>query len=264
MIPKIIHYCWFGGKPLPELAIKCIESWKKYCPDFEIIQWDESNFDITCNDYCKEAYEQKKYAFVSDVARLMIVNKFGGVYLDTDVELIKPIDDLLVNKAFFGFEDDEYINTGLGFGSCSDNPVLEALLDDYKNIHYKLEEELFDNIPCTIRNDAVFSRFGLNKFSKTPQEIEGCLFLTKEYLCPINPSTRECNICQKTYSIHRFAGSWLTPEDELTLKIRTGIFSKNSSKFFDYLARLLACLRYRGIKKSLQQTKKWICKLKGD
>ena len=104
MIPKIIHYCWFGGNPLPELAIKCIESWKKYLPDYEIKEWNESNFDINCCAYVREAYEAKKWAFVSDYARFWILYQHGGLYFDTDVELIKSIDDLIVKGAFMGCE----------------------------------------------------------------------------------------------------------------------------------------------------------------
>lgn len=104
MIPKIIHYCWFGGNPLPELAVKCIESWKKYCPDYEIKRWDESNFDLNCCDYVKEAYQAKKWAFVSDYARFKVLYDDGGLYFDTDVELIKPIDDILARGPFMGVE----------------------------------------------------------------------------------------------------------------------------------------------------------------
>ena len=113
MIPKIIHYCWFGGNPLPPLALKCIESWKKYCPDYEIKIWDESNFDININKYATEAYEAKKWAFVSDVARLWVLYNYGGIYMDTDLEVIKPLDEFLYHKAFSGFEDEVNIPTGI-------------------------------------------------------------------------------------------------------------------------------------------------------
>ena len=108
MIPKIIHYCWFGKNPLPDSAKKCVESWKKFCPDYEIKEWNENNFDINCMPFVKEAYEAKKFAFVSDVARLMVVNENGGVYFDTDVEMIRNIDFLLKYKGFLGFENKNY------------------------------------------------------------------------------------------------------------------------------------------------------------
>ena len=123
-IPKVIHYCWFGGNPKPKLVQKCIHSWKKYCPDYEIIEWNESNFDISsCPLYVRQAYDVKKWAFVSDYARLKIIHTCGGIYLDTDVELIKSLDSLLEYNAFFGFEDGKYVATGLGFGAVSDNCV---------------------------------------------------------------------------------------------------------------------------------------------
>lgn len=107
MIPKIIHYIWFGGNPLPELAVKCIESWKKYCPDYEIMIWDERNFDVSVCAYTKEAYDAKKWAFVSDYVRLKALYEYGGIYMDTDVELVKSLDGFLHEKAFSGFETKE-------------------------------------------------------------------------------------------------------------------------------------------------------------
>ena len=116
MIPKVIHYCWFGGNPLPESAKKCIDSWKKYCPDYEIVEWNENNFDISKNQYCREAYEAGKWAFVSDFARFDIIYKYGGVYFDTDVEVIKPIDSLIEQGAFMGVERNKPINVAPGLG----------------------------------------------------------------------------------------------------------------------------------------------------
>ena len=131
MIPKIIHYCWFGGKPLPKSAQKCIASWKKYCPDYEIKQWNEDNFDINMNGYTKMCYREKKFAFLSDYARLVIICNEGGIYFDTDVEVIKNIDFLLDKKAFFGFENDEFFNTGQGFGAEKNSDVMLLLLREY-------------------------------------------------------------------------------------------------------------------------------------
>lgn len=119
MIPKTIHYCWFGRNPKPKLAEKCIASWRKYCPDYEIIEWNEDNFDVNMNGYTRMCYEQKKYAFLSDYARLLVVAEHGGVYFDTDVELVKPIDPLMELPAFYSFETTEYVATGLGFGSVA-------------------------------------------------------------------------------------------------------------------------------------------------
>ena len=128
MIPKKIHYCWFGGKELPELAKKCIASWEKYCPDYEIIEWNESNFDVNMNGYTQMCIAEKKYAFLSDFARLVVVAQHGGVYFDTDVELVKPIDALMEHEAFFCFETPEYVASGLGFGSVAHGTAIETML----------------------------------------------------------------------------------------------------------------------------------------
>ena len=126
-IPKVIHYCWFGDKELPKLAKKCIKSWNKYCPDYKIVCWTEDNFDVTCNRYVHEAYKAKKWAFVSDYVRLKVVYDNGGIYLDTDVELIKPIDDLIENSGFMGFDEKGIIATGLGFGAEAGNKIIYEL-----------------------------------------------------------------------------------------------------------------------------------------
>ena len=135
MIPKKIHYIWVGGNPLTPLAEKCIESWKKYCPDYEIVRWDESNFDVNQNQYCKEAYENKKWAFVSDYIRLKVLYEEGGIYMDTDVEVVKPLDKFLSNPAFSGFENDTMIPTGI-IASEKNNPWVDKLLKKYDDKHF--------------------------------------------------------------------------------------------------------------------------------
>ena len=136
MIPKIIHYCWFGRNPLPKDAQRCIASWKKFFPDYEIKEWSEDNFDVNMIPYIKEAYGLKKYAYVSDYARLWILNKCGGLYFDTDVEIIRPIDDILGKGGFMGFEKHEknpdmadMVNLGLGFASMPNNKILQDVMD---------------------------------------------------------------------------------------------------------------------------------------
>ena len=136
MIPKKIHYCWFGGNPLPPLAVKCIESWKKYLPDYEIKEWNESNFDLNYNDYVREAYEAKKWAFITDVVRLYAMVTEGGIYMDTDVEVLKPLDELLQYDAVSGFESSSRIPTGLM--ACREGqPLFEELLHEYDVLHFK-------------------------------------------------------------------------------------------------------------------------------
>ena len=137
MIPKVIHYCWFGGKPLPKLAQKCIASWKKFCPDYEIIRWDEANFDVNGCDYSREAYEAKNWAFVSDYARLKILVDNGGIYMDTDVEVVKPLDEFLSNEAFSGFESPAVIPTGIMACEKGFAPFAE-MLKEYDTQHFLL------------------------------------------------------------------------------------------------------------------------------
>ena len=136
MIPKIIHYCWFGGNPKSNLIKQCIDSWKKYCPDYQLIEWNESNFDINCNPYVKAAYEDKKWAFVSDYARLYIVYNQGGVYLDTDVLLHNGIDELLKNSCWMASDDVRYISTELGFGAEKGNWLIKAIMEAYEGYEY--------------------------------------------------------------------------------------------------------------------------------
>lgn len=136
MIPKVIHYCWFGGKPKSEIINKCIASWREYCPDYEIIEWNENNFDVNCIPYTAAAYADKKWAFVSDYARLKIVYENGGIYLDTDVLLHNCLDELLSYKCWFASDDVRYINTGLGFGAAQNNPTIASLADAYKEYSY--------------------------------------------------------------------------------------------------------------------------------
>ena len=135
-IPKIIHYCWFGGGPISAESQKCMESWKKYCPDYKIMAWNEQNFDISTNRYVQQAYEAKKYAFVSDYVRLAVLYEYGGIYLDTDVELVRPLDELLELPGFMGFQTNNEVATGLGFGARKGNSVVQALLRDYDALDF--------------------------------------------------------------------------------------------------------------------------------
>lgn len=135
-IPKTIHYCWFGGNPKSEIIERCIASWKAYCPDYEIIEWNERNFDVNCIPYVADAYAAKKWAFVSDYARLYVVHEHGGIYLDTDVLLHNRIDDLLQYDCWFAQEDLLYISTGLGFGAQKGHPTLRAMMHTYENSEF--------------------------------------------------------------------------------------------------------------------------------
>ena len=165
MIPKTIHYCWFGGNQKPEIIERCIESWRKYCPDWEIKEWNESNYDVNAHPYTKEAYEAKKWAFVSDVARLDIVCKEGGVYMDTDVELLAPLDFTVDCDAFYAFETNLYIASGLGFGAVAGHPSVKAMLKYYDGRHFLVKGKQ-DMSPCPAKNTealaAIYPQFNKN------------------------------------------------------------------------------------------------------
>lgn len=216
MIPKKIHYCWFGRGEKPRLAKKCIASWKKYCPDYEIIEWNEDNFDVNMNGYTKMCYEQKKYAFLSDYARLLIVYENGGLYFDTDVELIRKPDFLLKEEAFFGFEtegtesENEIINTGLSFGSVANGFALKKMLDEY--------EQLLDGksgtIGCPILNTQAMLKLGLQA-GREIQKLSHATIYPMEYFNPYESTTGRLNKTHNTVSIHWYAGSWFSPSQRI-------------------------------------------------
>ena len=216
MIPKVIHYCWFGGTPLPPLAEKCMSSWKRFCPDYRIIRWDESNYDLASAPlYVRQAYDQKKWAFVTDYVRLQVVFDQGGIYLDTDVELRKPLDSLLSNRAYFGFEDGSWINTGLGFGAEAQHPILRELMDDYQKIPFILPDGSMDQTPCPQRNTAVFLRHGLQRDDCIQVLGNEVRILPTRFLSPLDCRTRKLKKTKETISIHHASASW---QDEAVRK----------------------------------------------
>lgn len=215
MIPKVIHYCWFGGAPLPQDAIRCINSWKKVCPDYKIVQWNEKNFDVKINQYCLEAYRQKKWAFVSDVARLKIIYDNGGIYLDTDVELLKSLDNLLYYKGYMGMESTGSVNTGLGFGAEKHLPLLKELLNTYDNCMFDLE----NLVSCPVITTELLERLGFISNGKI-QDIADIRIFPVEYFAPINLTTRKKIITTNTYSIHHYSASWASKEHKKDIIIR--------------------------------------------
>ena len=219
MIPKVIHYCWFGGSDLPELAKECIESWKKYCPDYEIIRWNEDNFNINCCDFTKEAYDAHKWAFLSDCARLYIIYHEGGIYLDTDVKLIKPLDSLLKNRCFLGEETSGYINTGLGFGAEKENPVIGQLLLEYLKNKFILQDGSYDMCPCPQKNTIPLQRLGYEFNGKQIWQGNDVTVYPPEYFCPLNYETGVMNKTEKTISIHLYNASWHSRLDKIIMKI---------------------------------------------
>jgi len=210
MIPKTIHYCWFGRNPKPKLAEKCIRSWKKYCPDYEIIEWNEDNFDISSAPlYVRQAYEARKWAFVTDYVRLWVVYEHGGIYLDTDVEVIGKLTFVLHESAFFCFECGDYVNTGLGFGAEKGHSILKEMMQDYENGAFILPDGSFDTTPCPIRNTEVLCRNGLKRENSIQILKDNIKIFPEEYFCPKNYFTGEINITANTSAIHHYDASWI-------------------------------------------------------
>lgn len=216
MIPKIIHYCWFGRNPLPPLAIKCIDSWKKYFPDYEIKEWNEDNFDVNIIPYTQEAYKAKKYAFVSDYARFWILYNYGGIYFDTDVEVIKPFDDILLRGSFMGCESDASdsnsisVAPGLGLGVNSGHILYKSILELYKDQHFINQDGSFNLQTVVTYTTELLKRYGLRN-NKGIQECSDIWIYPSEFFCPISIIDGKLRITKNTHSIHHYAQSWQSP-----------------------------------------------------
>ena len=242
MIPKIIHYCWFGGNPLPELAQKCIASWRKYLPDYEIWQWSERplhenetlryenennlfdrvmEFDLEMIPYTAEAYRQKKFAFVSDYARFWILYKYGGIYFDTDVEVLRPLDEIIAQGNFMGFElnpDGENdpqkyapryafaVNPGVGLGMEKEHPFIKTMLDKYAQLEYETPVFPWGKTIVAYTTEEL-CKLGLKNVQGI-QDVQGVKVYPSEYFSPIDVISGKLHITKNTYTIHRYMGSW--------------------------------------------------------
>ncbi|NDV84917.1 glycosyltransferase family 32 protein [Bacteroides sp. 51] len=225
MIPKIIHYCWFGGKELPQLAKKCIESWKIYLPDYEIKEWNEENFDINQNEYVKEAYEAKKFAFVTDFVRLFALYNEGGIYMDTDVEVLRNLDVFLNLNAFSGFEDETMIPTGI-MGSEKKGNWVKENLDYYYDRHFLTEDGTFDLTTNVVTITNLMLKHGLYQNNTYQDFVNFFTIYPKDYFCPKSYIDGKIYLTENTYCIHHFASSWLSPKDRIINKIARKIGSR--------------------------------------
>ncbi len=232
LIPKKIHYCWFSGNPIPEPLQKCISSWKQFCPDYEIIRWDESNYDINRYLHVKQAYEHKKWGFISDIARLEILYLHGGIYLDTDVELIRNLDDLLYQPGFCSVETWGTIGTGAGCGVQAGNPVIKAMLDfrkdtfsvDNNGQYIWKASGYYDTIPLL--------KMGLKLDGTTQTIAEGMMTVySSEFFLPFNYISGETKCTKNTFSIHHYSGSW-AGEQGVAERLKT---QNNYTKFLKRL-----------------------------
>ena len=213
MIPKIIHYCWFGRNEKSQLLLDCLESWKKWFPDYEIIEWNEDNFDVNINTYTSEAYNAKKWAFVSDYARLYIVYYNGGIYFDTDVEVVRNFSHMLTRYGYLGFENTsndpngKTVNTGLGFAAAPKDEVIKALMDDYENISFIREDGEMDLTPCPERNTSVLKSLGL-KTDGSMQRLGNLIVYPFDYFCGMDIANSHRHITDNTNTIHHYDASW--------------------------------------------------------
>lgn len=211
-IPKTIHYCWFGGAKLPEIARQCIASWRTHCGDYSITEWNESNFDIAGAPlYVRQAHEARRWAFVSDYVRLSVLHEYGGIYMDTDLEVIRPIDRFLEHRAFSSFQDEESIPTAI-MGSEAGNRWIGALLHDYDGREFLRPDGSYDlTTNVELITDLTVRDYGLIRDNSCQELADGVVIYPNRYFCPKVYETQEVEITDDTYTIHHFNASWYDP-----------------------------------------------------
>lgn len=206
-IPKKIHYCWFGGNDFSDLHKYCMGSWRKFCPDYEIIEWNETNCDLSENLYAKQAYDAGKYGFVPDYFRLKIIYENGGIYLDTDVELVRNLDALLVNEAYMGFQSQQQVNLGLGFGARKGFPLVREMMETYGKIAFKNDDDSLNLIPSPVYQTEILVRHGLITGGRL-QNIDGAVIYPFDVLCTKSMFTGQVYQTDNSFSVHHFDASW--------------------------------------------------------
>lgn len=263
MIPKKIHYFWIGGAPKPESVQHCIDSWRKYCPDYEIIEWNESNYDFQKNKYMAQAFAAKKWGFVPDYGRLDVIYEHGGIYLDTDVEIIRSFDPLLSQEAFIGFEEsgeDTYnVNCGQGFGAVPHHEVVRQMRDYYDDLSFLQEDGSLNMTPSPQYTTQVLLSFGLIQ-KNTQQELPRLTVYPTDVLCPKNFKTGKICITSNTYSIHHFDSSWWSDEKKYAAKLTLKFSRFLPHQLSRRTAKAISGIRYRGVQGVFADFKKFISK----
>lgn len=230
-IPKIIHYCWFGGNPKSELILRCMDSWRRYFPDYEIREWNEDSFDIHACDYVREAYEAKKWAFVSDYCRMHVLYTHGGLYFDTDVEIVRDARELFASPVI-GFESKKLLNPGLVLACEAGDAFCRDMLDEYATDHFTLPDGTYNYRTICDRATDHFVRYGM-RVDNTLQQVAGYTVYPTEYFNPLGSSGGYLRITENTVSVHNFAGSWIDEEAKRTMK------TSFKGKVFHALERIL-------------------------
>ena len=253
MIPKIIHYCWLSGEEYPETIAKCIDSWKETLTDYEFILWDTKRFDITSNEYVMQAYQAKKYAFASDYIRLYALYHYGGIYLDSDIIVFKKFDELLNNKAFCGFENEEGVTAWL-LASEKGNPLFGELLSYYDNRDFLFPNGTFDTTPNVFPITNTLVEHGL-VLNGQKQELENITIYPRTYFCPVIPygDYKDC-YSENTFAQHLFNGGWIDIEQKQLLDKKHD-FEKKYGKLFGMMYYGVEVLKREGIYSFLQQWK---------
>ena len=238
MIPKVIHYCWFGGNEMSALEKKCIESWKTQCPDYEIVRWDETNYDVTKNPYMQQAYAAKKWGFVPDYARLDILYQHGGFYLDTDVELLQSLDALRTQAAFAGIGCTGGVALGLGFGAEAGNALVKAMRDDYDTVSFLNPDGSLNTAPCVKYQTRLLKEKGFVDEDRL-QQVESMTIYPTEYFCPMHYETGALTLTDHTVSIHHYESThWGTRARMGNLRMRRAYRKYGKVGFFLYSHRL--------------------------
>lgn len=264
MIPKLIHYCWFGGKPIPPQYQEYIESWKKYLPDYEIRKWDESNFDINCCEFTKSAAAQGKWAFVSDYARFYILEKWG-VYFDTDVEVIKDMSDIITRGAFFGEQTKGRVAAGLGMAVEPGHAIYREVVETYNKATFEISSESSKQKTVVQYLTDILAEHGYSPMEAELQVVEGITIYPPDYFNPKDYKTGLIHKTKNTRTIHHFAESWKTHGERLVHAIEIAIcrvFGANIGQKIAYIIVLPYAVinraRRTGLKRTLIYIKKKI------
>ena len=263
MIPKTIHYCWFGRNTKPALAYKCIETWKDYMPDFEIIEWNEDNYDFSaCPEYVKEAYKSKKWAFVSDYVRFDILHQYGGIYLDTDVELLRSLNPIISKGAFMGCEalcdraNGVRVNPGLGMAAEQGNKFLKEMIDFYNTIHFVDEKGELNEKTIVDYTTEHLLHYGLKNVQEI-QKVENFIIYPPSFFCPKAWNSYKKNFCGygKAFSVHHFSASWQSEEQKKMAQYyyRKNKINKYKSKLKDLIILVVGKEHFELLRKKIKE-----------